>query len=106
LTTLQREPGLCVELVFTGGVPHVWNLQPQTLRDYGIRSLADRIKDLEQLLYICKLDDTTQTKDEVFSQYYSKTISGSRTSCLLVSLSIISVDSHTKEWLETFQAAD
>lgn len=58
------------------GVPKVWNLQPQTLRDYGIRSLADRIKDLGQLMYICKIDDTSATKDEVFSQYYSKPLSG------------------------------
>ncbi|XP_078482928.1 STAT-b protein isoform X2 [Ciona intestinalis] len=59
------------------GVPRVWNLQPQTLRDYGIRSLADRIKDLDQLMYIIKSDNTTQLKDEVFGQYYSKTISSS-----------------------------
>nr|CAB3266641.1 STAT-b protein [Phallusia mammillata] len=59
------------------GIARVWNLQPQTLRDYGIRSLADRIKDLDQLMYICKIDDATQTKDEVFGQYYSKTISSS-----------------------------
>ena len=60
------------------GDPKVWNLQPQTLRDYGIRSLADRIKDLGQLMYICKIDDTSATKDEVFSQYYSKPLSGPR----------------------------
>uniref|UniRef100_H2ZMV4 Signal transducer and activator of transcription n=1 Tax=Ciona savignyi TaxID=51511 RepID=H2ZMV4_CIOSA len=59
------------------GIPRVWNLQPQTLRDYGIRSLADRIKDLDQLMYIIKSDNTTQVKDEVFGQYYSKTISSS-----------------------------
>ncbi|XP_039268530.1 signal transducer and activator of transcription 5B-like isoform X2 [Styela clava] len=55
------------------GVPKVWNLQPQTLRDYGIRSLADRINDLGQLMYLCKADDTTKMKDEVFGQYYCKT---------------------------------
>jgi hypothetical protein len=56
----------------------VWNLQPQTLRDYGIRSLADRIKDLDQLMYIIKSDDKTQPKEEVFGQYYSKSISNSQ----------------------------
>ncbi|CAK8679379.1 signal transducer and activator of transcription 5B-like isoform X2 [Clavelina lepadiformis] len=59
------------------GILKVWNLQPQTLRDYGIRSLADRIKDLDQLMYICKVDDSTQVKDEVFGQYYNKPMSGS-----------------------------
>lgn len=54
------------------GIPKVWNLQPQTLRDYQIRSLADRIKDLEQLVYLCKADETTKLKDDVFGQYYSK----------------------------------
>lgn len=55
------------------GVPKVWNLQPQTLRDYSIRSLADRIKDLDQLMFLCKADDTTKMKDEAFGQYYLKT---------------------------------
>lgn len=63
----------------------MWNLQPQTLRDYGIRSLADRIKDLDQLMYICKVDDSTQAKDEVFGQYYNKPMSGSR-ECYLRSI--------------------
>lgn len=50
---------------------------PHTLHDYKIRSLADRIKDLPQLMYLCKSDDTVKPKDDVFRHYYQKIVSNS-----------------------------
>ncbi|XP_056626631.1 signal transducer and activator of transcription 5B isoform X1 [Triplophysa dalaica] len=43
----------------------VWNLMPFTTRDFSIRSLADRISDLNHLLFLYP----NQPKDEVFSRY-------------------------------------
>ncbi|KAI7797355.1 Stat5.2 protein [Triplophysa rosa] len=43
----------------------VWNLMPFTTRDFSIRSLADRISDLNHLLFLYP----SQPKDEVFSRY-------------------------------------
>ncbi|KAJ3600619.1 hypothetical protein NHX12_031599, partial [Muraenolepis orangiensis] len=45
----------------------VWNLMPYTTKDFSIRSLADRISDLNHLLFLYP----DRPKDEVFSKYYS-----------------------------------
>uniref|UniRef100_A0AAY4D8T2 Signal transducer and activator of transcription n=1 Tax=Denticeps clupeoides TaxID=299321 RepID=A0AAY4D8T2_9TELE len=45
----------------------VWNLMPFTTKDFTIRSLADRISDLNHLHFLYP----SQPKDEVFSRYYS-----------------------------------
>ena len=50
------------------GNTQVWNLQPWYAKDFGIRSLADRIRDLVQLQYLYP----AVPKDQAFSPYYSK----------------------------------
>lgn len=45
----------------------VWNLMPYTTKDFSIRSLADRISDLNHLLFLYP----DKPKDEVFSKYYT-----------------------------------
>uniref|UniRef100_A0A8C3A4E1 Signal transducer and activator of transcription n=1 Tax=Cyclopterus lumpus TaxID=8103 RepID=A0A8C3A4E1_CYCLU len=45
----------------------VWNLLPYTTKDFSIRSLADRISDLNHLLFLYP----DRPKDEVFSKYYT-----------------------------------
>uniref|UniRef100_A0A8C9TZR4 Signal transducer and activator of transcription n=1 Tax=Scleropages formosus TaxID=113540 RepID=A0A8C9TZR4_SCLFO len=45
----------------------VWNLMPYTSKDFSIRSLADRISDLNHLLFLYP----DRPKDEVFSKYYT-----------------------------------
>ena len=55
------------------GVRQVWNLQPHTPKDLTIRSLADRVRDLEHLHYVVTYDDRMVSKDEIFGKYYSKT---------------------------------
>uniref|UniRef100_A0A6Q2X3Z5 Signal transducer and activator of transcription n=1 Tax=Esox lucius TaxID=8010 RepID=A0A6Q2X3Z5_ESOLU len=49
----------------------VWNLMPYTTKDFTIRSLADRISDLNHLLYLYP----DRPKDEVFSKYYTPPLS-------------------------------
>jgi len=56
----------CVCMFFTGE-RMVWNLMPYTTKDFSIRSLADRISDLNHLLYLYP----DRPKDEVFSKYYT-----------------------------------
>jgi len=55
--------GRCVSL----GERMVWNLMPYTTKDFSIRSLADRISDLNHLLFLYP----DRPKDEVFSKYYT-----------------------------------
>uniref|UniRef100_A0A674AJ42 Signal transducer and activator of transcription n=1 Tax=Salmo trutta TaxID=8032 RepID=A0A674AJ42_SALTR len=45
----------------------VWNLMPYTTKDFSIRSLADRISDLNHLMFLYP----DRPKDEVFSKYYT-----------------------------------
>uniref|UniRef100_A0A087XYL8 Signal transducer and activator of transcription n=1 Tax=Poecilia formosa TaxID=48698 RepID=A0A087XYL8_POEFO len=45
----------------------VWNLLPYTTKDFSIRSLADRISDLNHLLFLYP----DRAKDEVFAKYYT-----------------------------------
>uniref|UniRef100_A0A8C7WQA7 Signal transducer and activator of transcription n=1 Tax=Oryzias sinensis TaxID=183150 RepID=A0A8C7WQA7_9TELE len=49
----------------------VWNLMPYTTKDFSIRSLADRISDLNHLLFLYP----DKPKDEVFSKYYTPPLS-------------------------------
>ncbi|XP_047465017.1 signal transducer and activator of transcription 5B-like [Mugil cephalus] len=49
----------------------VWNLLPYTTKDFSIRSLADRISDLNHLLYLYP----DRPKDEVFAKYYTPPLS-------------------------------
>uniref|UniRef100_A0A672LZG4 Signal transducer and activator of transcription n=1 Tax=Sinocyclocheilus grahami TaxID=75366 RepID=A0A672LZG4_SINGR len=53
--------------VFFIGERMVWNLMPYTTKDFSIRSLADRISDLNHLLFLYP----DRPKDEVFSKYYT-----------------------------------
>ncbi|XP_018414337.1 PREDICTED: signal transducer and activator of transcription 5B [Nanorana parkeri] len=45
----------------------LWNLMPFTSRDFSVRSLADRLGDLNYLIYVYP----DRPKDEVFSKYYT-----------------------------------
>uniref|UniRef100_A0A8C4ZZ17 Signal transducer and activator of transcription n=1 Tax=Gadus morhua TaxID=8049 RepID=A0A8C4ZZ17_GADMO len=45
----------------------VWNLMPYTTKDFSIRSLADRISDLNHLLFLYP----DRPKDDVFAKYYT-----------------------------------
>uniref|UniRef100_A0A3B3XI36 Signal transducer and activator of transcription n=1 Tax=Poecilia mexicana TaxID=48701 RepID=A0A3B3XI36_9TELE len=49
----------------------VWNLLPYTTKDFSIRSLADRISDLNHLLFLYP----DRAKDEVFAKYYTPPLS-------------------------------
>ncbi|XP_029485429.1 signal transducer and activator of transcription 5B-like isoform X3 [Oncorhynchus nerka] len=49
----------------------VWNLMPYTTKDFSIRSLADRISDLNHLMFLYP----DRSKDEVFSKYYTPPLS-------------------------------
>uniref|UniRef100_A0A8C4NUH4 Signal transducer and activator of transcription n=1 Tax=Dicentrarchus labrax TaxID=13489 RepID=A0A8C4NUH4_DICLA len=49
----------------------VWNLLPYTTKDFSIRSLADRISDLNHLLFLYP----NRLKDEVFAKYYTPPLS-------------------------------
>uniref|UniRef100_A0A8C2ZT60 Signal transducer and activator of transcription 5a n=1 Tax=Cyclopterus lumpus TaxID=8103 RepID=A0A8C2ZT60_CYCLU len=53
------------------GTRMVWNLMPYTTKDFSIRSLADRISDLNHLLFLYP----DRPKDEVFSKYYTPPLS-------------------------------
>jgi hypothetical protein len=47
-------------------------LQPHTAKDFTVRGLADRIRDLEQLHFVYTQDERIVDKEEMFSRYYSK----------------------------------
>uniref|UniRef100_A0A8C4ZL92 Signal transducer and activator of transcription n=1 Tax=Gadus morhua TaxID=8049 RepID=A0A8C4ZL92_GADMO len=49
----------------------VWNLMPYTTKDFSIRSLADRISDLNHLLFLYP----DRPKDDVFAKYYTPPLS-------------------------------
>ena len=56
--------GVCF---LSSGERLVWNLLPYTTKDFSIRSLADRISDLNHLLFLYP----DRPKDEVFAKYYT-----------------------------------
>jgi len=47
-------------------------LQPHTAKDFNVRGLADRIRDLEQLHYVLSQDERTVPKEDMFNRYYTK----------------------------------
>uniref|UniRef100_A0A7D9NKL5 Signal transducer and activator of transcription n=1 Tax=Xenopus tropicalis TaxID=8364 RepID=A0A7D9NKL5_XENTR len=49
----------------------LWNLMPFTARDFSVRSLADRLGDLNYLIFVFP----DRPKDEVFSKYYTPVLS-------------------------------
>lgn len=53
----------------TGERSEVWNLAPFTTKDFHIRGLADRVKDLNSLVTLFP----NKPKDSVFSKYYTTT---------------------------------
>ncbi|KAH9498194.1 Signal transducer and activator of transcription 5B [Bulinus truncatus] len=58
-----------ITIAWTGERQEVWNLAPFTSKDFHIRGLADRIKDLNSLVYLFP----NKPKDSVFSKYYTST---------------------------------
>ena len=55
--------------LYSSGENEVWNLAPFTSKDFQIRGIADRIKDLHSLVYLYP----GKAKDSVFSKYYTST---------------------------------
>ncbi|CAG5134283.1 unnamed protein product, partial [Candidula unifasciata] len=56
-----------ITIAWTGERKEVWNLAPFTAKDFHIRGLADRIKDLTSLVTLYP----NKHKDQVFSKYYT-----------------------------------
>ncbi|XP_043290168.1 signal transducer and activator of transcription 5B [Venturia canescens] len=56
-----------VTIAWVGDQTEVFMLQPFTSKDFTIRSLADRISDLQHLLYLYP----DVSKDQAFSKYYT-----------------------------------
>ncbi|XP_069762495.1 signal transducer and activator of transcription 5B-like isoform X1 [Narcine bancroftii] len=54
------------------GGRQVFNVQPFTTKDLTIRSLGDRVRDIERLLYLYP----SRPKDETFKKYYTKEAKG------------------------------
>uniref|UniRef100_UPI00398F1A89 signal transducer and activator of transcription 5B-like isoform X2 n=1 Tax=Pristiophorus japonicus TaxID=55135 RepID=UPI00398F1A89 len=54
------------------GGRQVYNVQPFTTKDLTIRSLGDRVRDIERLLYLYP----NKPKDEAFKKYYTKEAKG------------------------------
>ncbi|XP_072349799.1 signal transducer and activator of transcription 5B-like isoform X2 [Scyliorhinus torazame] len=54
------------------GGRQVFNVQPFTTKDLTIRSLGDRVRDIERLLYLYP----SRPKDEEFKKYYTKEVKG------------------------------
>uniref|UniRef100_A0A672GSX8 Signal transducer and activator of transcription n=1 Tax=Salarias fasciatus TaxID=181472 RepID=A0A672GSX8_SALFA len=63
--------GITIAWVFPLAERLVWNLLPYTTKDFSIRSLADRISDLNHLLFLYP----DRPKDEVFAKYYTPPLS-------------------------------
>ncbi|XP_050595082.1 signal transducer and activator of transcription 5B isoform X2 [Bombus affinis] len=56
-----------VTIAWVGDQTEVFMLQPFTSKDFAIRSLADRVSDLQHLLYLYP----DISKDQAFSKYYT-----------------------------------
>ncbi|KZC10554.1 Signal transducer and activator of transcription 5B [Dufourea novaeangliae] len=56
-----------VTIAWVGDQTEVFMLQPFTSKDFAIRSLADRVSDLQHLLYLYP----DLSKDQAFSKYYT-----------------------------------
>ena len=59
--------GITIAWKFDSPDRNLWNLKPFTTRDFSIRSLADRLGDLNYLIYVFP----DRPKDEVFAKYYT-----------------------------------
>ncbi|XP_021562740.1 signal transducer and activator of transcription 5B isoform X4 [Carlito syrichta] len=59
--------GITIAWKFDSQERMFWNLMPFTTRDFSIRSLADRLGDLDYLIYVFP----DRPKDEVYSKYYT-----------------------------------
>ncbi|KAF5918082.1 hypothetical protein HPG69_015964 [Diceros bicornis minor] len=59
--------GITIAWKFDSPDRNLWNLKPFTTRDFSIRSLADRLGDLNYLIYVFP----DRPKNEVFSKYYT-----------------------------------
>ncbi|XP_044936641.1 signal transducer and activator of transcription 5B isoform X2 [Mustela putorius furo] len=59
--------GITIAWKFDSQERMFWNLMPFTTRDFSIRSLADRLGDLNYLIYVFP----DRPKDEVYSRYYT-----------------------------------
>ncbi|XP_027726114.1 signal transducer and activator of transcription 5A-like [Vombatus ursinus] len=59
--------GITIAWKFDSPDRNLWNLKPFTTKDFSIRSLADRLGDLNYLIYVFP----DRPKDEVFSKYYT-----------------------------------
>ncbi|XP_029401603.1 signal transducer and activator of transcription 5B isoform X2 [Mus pahari] len=59
--------GITIAWKFDSQERMFWNLMPFTTRDFSIRSLADRLGDLNYLIYVFP----DRPKDEVYSKYYT-----------------------------------
>uniref|UniRef100_A0A0B7B603 Signal transducer and activator of transcription n=2 Tax=Arion vulgaris TaxID=1028688 RepID=A0A0B7B603_9EUPU len=58
-----------ITIAWIGERKEVWNLAPFTSKDFNIRGLADRIRDLNSLVTLFP----NKLKDQVFSKYYTST---------------------------------
>ncbi|XP_076677869.1 signal transducer and transcription activator Stat92E isoform X2 [Andrena cerasifolii] len=56
-----------ITIAWVGDQTEVFMLQPFTSKDFAIRSLADRVSDLQHLLYLYP----DLSKDQAFSKYYT-----------------------------------
>ncbi|XP_036889041.1 signal transducer and activator of transcription 5B [Sturnira hondurensis] len=59
--------GITIAWKFDSQERMFWNLMPFTTRDFSIRSLADRLGDLNYLIYVFP----DRPKDDVYSKYYT-----------------------------------
>ena len=55
-------------IIFNTGERQVWNLAPFTEKDFKIRSVGDRIKDLEHLTYLYP----NISKEDAFNKFWTK----------------------------------
>ncbi|XP_027726115.1 signal transducer and activator of transcription 5B [Vombatus ursinus] len=67
--------GITIAWKFDSQERMFWNLMPFTTRDFSIRSLADRLGDLNYLIYVFP----DRPKDEVYSKYYTPVMCESAT---------------------------
>ena len=64
----------------------VYNLQPHSLRDYNIRALPDRIRDVDQLMFVNTADNRVIPKNDAFGKYYSTPSDNGNSTLLFVIL--------------------
>ncbi|XP_055901396.1 signal transducer and activator of transcription 5A-like isoform X1 [Biomphalaria glabrata] len=85
-----------ITIAYTGLKQEVLNLAPFTSKDFHIRGLADRLKDLDNLVYLYP----NKPKDDVFSKNYTLTDEGTTKNGYIPSLIKITLPNgfhHTAE---------